>query len=307
MHFLFSTFTPSAFVLLAAVLFTNCKFSDSDTEAQPLFTTSTGNSNFSGYWYKGEAELNTYDIQQNRYGEMRDGEAVMVFVTEDFSASKQVKLDNPESVGKDKVPILKLNHIRRFITGIYDYSMMQSVFTPVDLKGHDKTLKTTTTSQDWCGHTFTQVNLEGGKYKVSGFSYFETEGDEISKMDAALLEDELWARLRISPKSIPTGTLEVIPSTFFSRLLHTQIEPKQARIRFEDEGNISHLILEYLHVERSLRIGFEPIFPHKILEWEEKTGGQIMSSGKLKETMKSPYWRQHDNVHEPLRDSLRLR
>ncbi len=76
--------------------------------------------------------MSTYDFLQNRYGEERTGEAILVFVTEDFSASKQVKLDNSAEAGKDKVPIMKLNHIRRFVTGIYDYSMTLSVFTPVD-------------------------------------------------------------------------------------------------------------------------------------------------------------------------------
>jgi hypothetical protein len=254
----------------------------------------------------GEAELNTYDIQQNRYGEMRDGEAVMVFVTEDFSKSKQVKLDNPAGAGKDKVSVLKLNHIRRFTTGIYDYSIMQSVFTPVDFEKHGNTLKTTTTIQDWCGHVFTQLNLDNDEYRVSSFSYFEEEGDEVRNMDAALLEDELWTRLRIAPESIPTGTAKVVPSTFFSRLFHQELSPKQAHIRIEKEEGLSYLVLEYLHLERTLRIGFESVFPHKIVEWEETSRGKLVSSGKLKATLKSPYWRQNGNADEYLRDSLRL-
>ena len=50
---------------------------------------------FVQYWYGGKAELNSYDLKQSRYGQIRNGEAVMVFVTEDFSKSKQVKLDYP--------------------------------------------------------------------------------------------------------------------------------------------------------------------------------------------------------------------
>jgi hypothetical protein len=39
-----------------------------------------------------------------------------------FSATKQVKLDNPQNVPADKVPILKLNQLQRFETGIINGS-----------------------------------------------------------------------------------------------------------------------------------------------------------------------------------------
>ena len=50
---------------------------------------------FASYWYQGKAEINVFDLQQSRYGEVRAGKAVLIFVTEDFSKSKQVKLDAP--------------------------------------------------------------------------------------------------------------------------------------------------------------------------------------------------------------------
>ena len=298
----------SLFLFSIAFLFllSGCQFAANEPEAKALFTAHENSNEFARYWFAGEAELNTFDIIQNRYGEEREGETVMVFVTEDFSSSKQVKLDDPASAGNDKVPVLKLNHIRRFVTGIYDYSMMQSVFTPVDLKKNKNTLKLSTTAQDWCGHSFTQLNLEGEKYRATGFSYFESVGDNVKKIKTALLEDELWNRIRIAPENIPTGTVEVIPSTFFSHLHHAGMKPKQARIQYEKGAEISYIILEYLHLERSLRIGFETEFPHKILEWKEEMDGRLESSGKLKATMKAAYWRKHDNSHVHLRDSLRL-
>ena len=70
---------------------------------------------------------------------------------------------------KRAFPILKLNLIKRFNTGIYDYSMMKSVFTPIPSEQQQlsKTLKVSTTRQDWCGHVYLQYNLEGDHYKVS--------------------------------------------------------------------------------------------------------------------------------------------
>ena len=73
---------------------------------------------FGDYWYQGEAELNRYDLKQFRYGEMRGGDAVLIFVTEDFLTDKQVKYEygpKPESAAT----VLKMNATRKFITGIY--------------------------------------------------------------------------------------------------------------------------------------------------------------------------------------------
>ena len=64
------------------------------------------------------------------------------------------------------------------------------------------------------------------------------------------------------------------------------------------------MLLEYLHLERTVMIEYETEFPHKILSWTEEHNGRLLSKGKLKETIKSAYWRQHDNQHLFLRDSL---
>ena len=81
---------------------------------------------FKSYWYNGEAEITSFDLQQARYGHTYPGQAVMIFVTEDFSKAKQVKLDHPEEAGNDRINVLKLNLTKKFNTGIYPYSMMLS-------------------------------------------------------------------------------------------------------------------------------------------------------------------------------------
>jgi hypothetical protein len=273
---------------------------------KPVLVANREQNDFANYWYQGEAEISSFDVEQSRYGEIRRGEAVMIFVTEDLSKAKQVKLDNPDEAGKDKVTVLKLNHIRRFVTGIYDYSLMQSVFTPIETKQYPNTLKTTTTSQDWCGHTFSQYNLDGNNYKVTSFSYFEKESDLIQKLPATLLEDELWTRVRINPKSIPEGETEVIPSSFFQRLQHEAPKGKKARIRFEKNESKSLLALEYLHLDRTLNISFESQFPYRILGWTELKGKETISKGVLKSSIKSAYWQKNKNEYEFLRDTLQL-
>jgi len=185
------------FGFLVLLLFIGCKNEFSETYSNIEFVKFVEQENkFSDYWYQGKAELNSYKLEQARYGEIHSGEAVLVFVTEDFSASKLVKLDNPAATPKDAVKILKLNNTRKFNTGIYPYSMMTSVFTPVDLKKHPNTLKITSSSQEWCGHTFMQVKLNKNNYKVGLKSYFESEGDSQFKVNKVMPEDEIWNRMR---------------------------------------------------------------------------------------------------------------
>ena len=264
---------------------------------------------FVQYWYGGKAEVNSYNLEQSRYGETRQGDAVMVFVTEDFSKSKQVKLDYPKQSARDAVSVLKLNALKKFQTGIYDYSIMQSVFTPVDIKSYPNTFKTTFSSQDWCGHVFSQINLDkDGSYRSTDFSYFESEGDTDRKLKNAMLEDEIWTRIRINPESIPIGQVKLIPSQGFARLDHQPIKPTSARVELiKKTESASELKIEYLHFNRSVTIDFQSDFPYKILGWEEKNGTQPPTKAILKETIHSAYWGQHDNKHAFLRDSLKLR
>lgn len=259
---------------------------------------------FNSYWYAGKAEISTYDVTQERYGEIRQAEQVNIFVTEPFSKSKQVKPDHAATTGEDQVSVLKLNSIRRFHTGIYDYSIMQSVFTPVNGL---PTLKTTTSVQDWCGHVFMQQNLEQGGYRLRGFSYFESEGDQDLKAPLVLLEDELWTRIRINPASLKTGNLSLIPAAIYTRLRHKPGTPQNATLQFENGQKETVLKLVYKDIRRTLSIRFEKDFPFRILGWEETNEGKLASKGVWKATRLSAYWSEHDNMHAPLRDSLQLR
>ncbi|TVP51774.1 MAG: hypothetical protein EA341_04530, partial [Mongoliibacter sp.] len=162
------------------------------------------------YWFQGQAELSSFELTQYRYEEPREGEAVLIFVTEDFSRKKQVKLDNPGEAGRDKQSVIKMNQTRDFVTGIYPYHMMLSAFTPT--KEQSNGVKFTLSSQEWCGQSFAQLNLKSGEsYSGKLFSYFEQEGDETFSF-SGMAEDDLWNLIRINPNQIPTGSVQMLPS-----------------------------------------------------------------------------------------------
>ena len=75
---------------------------------------------FKKYWYAGKAEITSYKLEQARYGELRNGKAVLIYVTEPFSADKQVKADQN---APSNISVLKLNSTKKFLTGIYPYSI----------------------------------------------------------------------------------------------------------------------------------------------------------------------------------------
>ena len=258
---------------------------------------------FDDYWYQGKAELSTYEVTQERYGEERPAEQVNIFVTEDFSRQKQVKLDDPAKAGADRVPVLKLNSVRRFRTGIYDYSVLQSVFTPID---GTPTLKITSTVQDWCGHVFTQFNLDKKEYRIRQFSYFEGEGDSDLRLPLTILEDDLWLHLRLHPELIRLGRVLIVPATLYLRFRHEPFEAHTATLVMEKGERENTLRVTYEDIPRSLTIRFEPASPYRILGWEEIDKGQLMSKGTLKTVRLEPYWMQHGNKFNGMRDSLQV-
>ncbi|NET10182.1 MAG: hypothetical protein F6K09_08195 [Merismopedia sp. SIO2A8] len=285
----------------------------SSDEAQKLATQPVDG--FNDYWNQGLAEITSYKLEQARYGETHEGNAVLVFVTEPFSAQKQVKLDYPQQAGSDNVPILKLNMTKKFNTGVYPYSMMLSTFTPRDMEQYPHTLKVTATSQEWCGHTFMQLNNREQDYDVAVRSYFEEEGDDDFSLEKTWIEDELWSRIRINPDSLPTGNVAMVPSFFYTRLRHTPFEVMEAIATLaDDETNpgLKTYTLNYPSQSRTLTIHFESTFPYAIQGWEETHlsgfGNPKMLTTKATAInhIMSDYWRRHRNIDTALREELGL-
>ena len=278
---------------------------------------------FGAYWFQGKAELTSYDLQQARYGELHQGQAVLIFVTEDLSRQKQVKLDRPDAApAGDRVPVLKLNFDKKFTTGIYPYSVLTSTFTPLNAATDPHSLKVSASVQEWCGHVFTQLNRRAEGYAVSQKSYFESEGDQETTLPLTLLEDEIWSRIRLNPNALPTGPLRLLPGVVHSRLQHQPLAVREATAtlgaapaarRFGSRGPVRAYTLTYpAPAARTLAIYFEQNFPHRILGWDEtyldragaRPGRQLTTRATRRRTLQLDYWRTHLNEHRNWRDSL---
>lgn len=148
------------FLLAISLSCTNPKFNPSTSSSLPL------SSEFKSYWFDGTAEISSYALEQSRYGAPREGTAVLIYVTEDFLPDKQVKANQKS---ESTQTVLKLNRTKNFLTGIYPYSIMTSIFSRL---GQSRPLvKTTTSIQEWCGQAYLQLNRREG-LEVKSHSYF---------------------------------------------------------------------------------------------------------------------------------------
>ncbi|SHG35031.1 septum formation inhibitor Maf [Flagellimonas flava] len=262
---------------------------------------------FKSYWYAGNAEITSYKLEQARYGELRDGHAVLIYVTEPFLPEKQVKADRQN---RSNVSVLKLNATKKYLTGIYPYSVMSSTFYPVHDNQH--AIKTSLSMQEWCGHVYSQLNNRE-QFELTSHSYFESEADQEVTLDKNLLENEIWNKIRINPTDLPVGELEVIPSLEFSRLRHKALKAYNAVAKLSQDGALSSYTLTYPELERTLQITFTTSFPHSIESWSEtfKSGfgpsaKQLTTKATRLKSIKTAYWGQNSNKDVILRDSLGL-
>lgn len=133
------------------------------------------------HWGDGKAELAGYALSFSRYGQSRQGVAVTIFVTETLSRSLRVKADPGKHAADDVLPVMKLNLVRDFQTGVYDYNMMTSSFVtlaPSEGLPKGSPSKVSMSSQEWCGHVFHQLLFDRNTVAEQMHSYFDGEGDK---------------------------------------------------------------------------------------------------------------------------------
>jgi hypothetical protein len=282
---------------LAFVL--GCQTKDIQTNSEKNIVLS---SEFKTYWYDGMAEISSFKLSQSRYGEQREGEAILIFVTEDFLTNQQVKANQKSKRSKS---VLKLNRTKNFLTGIYPYSIMNSSFTY--LEGKDLLAKITTSIQEWCGQAYLQLNKKNS-LSIQSHSYFEGEADQEINLKNGLTEDELWHQIRIDPTELPQGELNMLPAFEFLRLLHKPIQYYNAIAVLVKGEKVQTYQINYPELNRKVSIDFENNAPYRILKWEEvdlnDPNNTTIATGV--KTLKLPYWQLNHLEDERFRDSLKL-
>ena len=262
---------------------------------------------FDEFWHQSKAELTRYALRQARYGDTHDGEAVLIFVTEDFLPKLQVKQE--QGAASDALSVLKLNAYRRFYTGIYPYTVMTSSFTPAS---GAPTLKLSSTVQEWCGQVYSQVNRRDDGLHALSHSYFQNEADQNVVLPGAMLEDGLWAKIRIAPESIPVGSQQIVPALDYIRMRHKAMRPYPAVVTRTEAAStdlvdhpVASLRIEYPPLGRTLTIYYEPEFPFIIQAWEE-IEGPFRTTAVRTNAIMDDYWTHNAPGDAPFRKALGL-
>lgn len=269
---------------------------------------------FDDHWYDGKAELSGYKLRIERYGQVRDGECVMVFVTEPFSESKRVKVDDHRKNPSDTFTALKLNLVRDFTTGIYDYNTMVSTFVRAETF---EPVKVTFSSAEWCGHVFNEMRFYNGRVEGRYHSYFEDESGEyeLDNPDRAVSEDNLFILLRGLRGHFlePGQSTEVpyLPGVLYARFAHRRLAWSRATITRDPEtrsvdvpaGSFDAIVYRVDPADgRRGTFYIEAKYPHRIVRWElaPDVSGELTGSTRLE------YWRLNQEGDERYRDALGL-
>lgn len=303
------TWFNSIFAVKKAVFVLLLVFSCGKPQAAPGQLAEPGQQ-FQSYWNAGKAELARYELKQARYGQVHPGEMVVITVTEPFRTDRQVKAESAEGA-RHAVNVLKVQQMRRFATGIYDYALTTTSFRPFSSEPA-AVLKVTGSAVDWCGHAWLQLNRKRESFAVESRSYFEEPGDTEYIVSAALSEDEIWQLIRTNPSALPVGQITMVPSLMSARLRHRATQAEVARAELQQFARLKQTEYSLVYAqgqsdERQVTFVFENGFPHRVLEYRELYSDVIGSGGKkdklttvarLKKTILSPYWQQHDLIHK---------
>ncbi len=280
---------------------------------------------FERSWQDGKAELNGYRYAVTRYGEERGGRAVLVYVTEPFSMRRRVKVDDASRDPADTFEALKLNLVRDFQTGIYDYNTMTSVFA----RSSDfAPAKISFSSAEWCGHVYEELRFDRSAVRQTVRSYFEGEsGDwERAAPRGGVPEDNLYILLRglrgayLRPGE--TRTVPFLPSSLVRRLTHRATAWGTATIGRADRSESVRVpagtfdAIRYTVAPddgREGRFWIEAAHPHRLLRWTwsgaargTRPGGDAAESASLTGTLRVPYWTLHGNGDERWLETLGL-
>ncbi|MEE2830550.1 MAG: hypothetical protein VX498_15280 [Myxococcota bacterium] len=270
---------------------------------------------FWAHWGDGRAELAGYRLTQPRYGEARRGEAVLITVTEDLTRASRVKSDGGHF---DEFPVIKLNEVRDFGTGVYDYNVMTSTFLPLDGSGPlGLPTKISFSSQEWCGHVWEQFRIQDSATARTLHSYFDGEADMRETLvipPGGVFGDAMPLLARgLAGELLSPGESRQVPwmrTSLQRRLGHHRSDWVAATIgrgsdpvQMEVPAGSFEVELWTASINGATSTWWiERAPPHRLVGWERSDGER----GELLGSFRTAYWRQNNEGDEALRRKLGL-
>lgn len=270
------------------------------------------------HWGDGRAELSGYRMTVQRYGAPREAELALIYVTEPHDRRTWIKDDDVSE--PHRVEVLKLNQNVAFLTGVYPYSIMTSVFAPVDRFRTEpfSPVRVVHQVQEWCGAYSHRIWPGEDRFRSLRLSYFAHEGERVREVEVppgTLYEDALLVQLReLDGPFAGGGDWEgmLVPELWRLRAGHRGVEPLPASITREEgvretaEGSVP---VTRFSLEAELPSGtYRRVFdverdpPRRILGWTTSTGEEA----ELLATERLAYWDMNGPGDEAVREALGL-
>ncbi len=258
------------------------------------------NAGFWKLWGDGKAEMAVFDLKTPRYGELRQGSATLITVTETFLEKEKVK-GSGSSSSAGNLPVMKFAQIRDYQTGVYDYNLMSTSFIALRARGGRPSgapIKISFGAQEWCGHVYHQLLFDEREVQSELHSYFEGEADQEKSFSApvdAVSEDSLIFHSRGLTRSFSDGEeITLLGSLETARLEHSPLKVLKAKVAIgEKEDARMHT---YRYDSGWLKVLTEKKWPHRVLGWEKSNG----EKASLKSTVRKKYWEMNRNSFAPL-------
>jgi hypothetical protein len=222
-------------------------------------------------------------------------------VTEEFSDTLRVKADPGRHPDSDRFPVLKLNALRHFRTGIYDYDVMTSTFARVAAGW--PLAKVSFSSQEWCGTVYHQLLPRDGRVRGTFHSYFDGEADgadDLALPEGGVFEDQLPILLRgWLGDYLKPGEKRAVPflrSLLASRLEHQRLAWGQATVERAAQPVAVQVPAGRFAATRwtvavqggpTFTYEFEAAPPYRLLRWASDRGEEAV----LLRTTRLAYWK----------------
>lgn len=315
------TDTAASLSLLAMTwgVFVGCSSLPSSTPTQAQ---SVASASVWSHWGDGQAEVSGYTIQNSRYGQDRPGEAVLVFVTETLTHSKRVKTDGNQT---DTFPVMKLNAIHDFQTGMYDYNVMTSTFVPLNGETpRGLPTKISFSMQEWCGNTYaeaTTVHTYGDPVTAirrQSHNYMDGQGETTTTVplrQRGISTDALPILIRgIAGPLLKAGETQSVnllprmadshmnqmPWSWQSATLSRSQTHQKTRVPAGEYDTFSVTVKPATGPAVTYLVETSP--PHRIIGWETGTGEKASLTGSIR----TKYWNRQAAEHATLRSDLGL-
>lgn len=244
------------------------------------------------YWNDGLAEMCYYDATDRIYGKPREYTRVMLMNREWIDPDTMVKF-----VGEDRskaVSVFKITIAEEIPTENYNYRYLVSQY----LRRSDLRFeKLAVSSQEWCGTTFKQLKRGADAVTLTGFSYFEGEGDQTFTLPAdanVYPRESLFALARHTALSGESRELQVLNPL---RSTHLQ-EPTTRRLTLVPKAKTQRVTVpagtytaRIVHLKDGEAIIAEYVMdasaPHLLLSFEDRETDQSFA---LRAFEKRAYW-----------------